>query len=170
MKKAVLAAALILCSTTVNAEYVNSDNGLNIRSEPNIQSEIVGVLGFGEEVTGRIKKGWMKIDSGYICADYLQDTNPLEDFEYLGNWRITAYAWTGHMCANERYPEEGYTIACNSLPLGSEVYIDGVGFRTVEDRGPAWMGDEWCDLYLGDTGECIAWGDQRKNVYLVNER
>jgi 3D (Asp-Asp-Asp) domain-containing protein len=150
-------------------EYVNSPEGLNVRTEPNTDSDVVRVIDFGEEVTGKTSDGWMEINDGYVCADFLQEENPLDGLESLGKWRITAYAWTGSPCANEQYPEVGYTIACNSLPIGTEVYIDGVGFRTVEDRGPKWLGSEWCDLYLGEVDECVKWGDQKRTVYLVKD-
>lgn len=59
--------------------------------------------------------------------------------------------------------------ACNSLPFGTLVYIEDVGFRTVEDRGPAWLGSEWCDLYLGEYTDCVQWGDQTRKVWRVTE-
>lgn len=83
----------------------------------------------------------------------------------LGTYTITAYEWTGNPCANGNYPSEGYTVACNDLPLGSTVYIDGVGYRTVEDRGGGGYG--WMDLYLGDVGACYEWGVQYREVWLV---
>ena len=88
---------------------------------------------------------------------------------YMGTWRVTAYAYTGNPCANGNYPETGYTIAHNSLPFGTKVFIEGVGFRTVEDRGPEWLGEEWCDLYLGDTAECVQWGNQYRKVWVMTE-
>lgn len=87
--------------------------------------------------------------------------------EYLGVFQITAYEWTGNPCANGRYPTVGYTVACNSLPLGTRVYIDGVGERVVEDRGASWHASNWMDLYLGDVSSCNAWGVQSRNVYIV---
>ena len=53
---------------------------------------------------------------------------------YLGTYTITGYTWTGDPCANGNYPTVGYTVACNSLPLGTVVYIEGIGTRVVEDR------------------------------------
>ena len=85
---------------------------------------------------------------------------------YMGEWHITAYAYTGSPCANGEMPEAGRTVACNSLPFGTEVYIDGVGFRTVTDRGPDSMGSEWIDLYLGDHDECVQWGSQYRKVWV----
>ena len=83
---------------------------------------------------------------------------------YIGDYRITAYEWTGNPCANGNYPSEGYTVACNDLPFGTEVYTDGVGWRVVEDRGGG--GEGWMDLYLGDIDACYDWGVQYRSVYI----
>lgn len=85
----------------------------------------------------------------------------------LGHYTLTAYEWTGNTCANGEYPSKGYTIACNSLPLGTRVYIEGYGFYTVEDRGG--MADNVIDIYLGDYDECIEFGVQEADVYLIKE-
>ena len=90
-----------------------------------------------------------------------------EELEYLGTFEMTAYEWTGNPCANGNYPEVGYTVACNSLPLGTQVYIDGVGYRVVEDRGAEWHSDYWMDLYLGDVDACYEWGVRTVDVYIV---
>lgn len=86
----------------------------------------------------------------------------------LGNFYITAYAETGNPCANGNYPTVGKTVACNSLPMGTKIYIEGVGERIVEDRGASWHVDNWADLYLGDVSTCIEWGKQQRNVYIIN--
>lgn len=166
MNKRVLMLLPLLVSSTAFAEtaYVNAPEGLNVRAEASTESAIIETLPFGNQVDGIISGDWMKLANGYARAEYLQ---PEEPMEYLGTWRITAYAYTGSPCANGNYPQTGYTIACNSLSFGTQIYIDGVGVRTVEDRGPSWLGSEWCDLYLGDTSSCIAWGDQHRDVYLV---
>ena len=98
-----------------------------------------------------------------------EETEETESRTYLGTYKVTAYAETGNPCANGNYPTTDYTIACNSLPFGSKVYIDGVGYRTVEDRGASWHKDEWIDLYLGDVNSCIQWGVQYKDIFLVEE-
>lgn len=86
---------------------------------------------------------------------------------YLGVYEITAYEWTGNPCANGNYPTEGYTVACNDLPLGTVVYIDGVGERVVEDTGGGGYG--WMDLYLGDVDACFEWGRQYREVWIIGE-
>lgn len=90
-----------------------------------------------------------------------------EELEYIGTFEATAYEWTGNPCADGCYPTEGYTVACNSLPLGTVLYIEGVGYRTVEDRGAEWHSDNWLDIYMGDENSCYAWGVQEVEVYIV---
>ena len=102
-----------------------------------------------------------------IEPEEIAEESPEEELEYLGTFETTAYEWTGNPCANGNYPETGYTVACNSLPLGTTVYIEGVGYRVVEDRGAEWHGDWWMDLYLGDVDSCYAWGVRSVDVYVV---
>ncbi|MBR6849649.1 MAG: hypothetical protein IKM88_05385 [Lachnospiraceae bacterium] len=158
--------------------YVSSDNGVRLRSGHSTEAEIQMVIPYGEAVTEEEQilaedRTWSAVRygdlAGYICSDYLADENPLNGATYMGTWRITAYAYTGSACANGAYPTTGHTIAQNNLPFGTKVYIGGVGVRVIEDRGPGWLGNEWCDLYLGDTGECIQWGNQCRDVYLLGD-
>ena len=180
IKRIVIAVLLISVMMAVAAaadtKYVNSKEGLRVRDEPDKDGRILSIIPYGTAVQlldDEDYGGWYLIDYengvAYISAEYTQDTNPLADMVHMGKWRITAYAYTGSPCANGNYPQVDYSIACNSLPFGTEVYISGVGFRTVEDRGPASMGSEWLDIYMGDVNECIQWGDQYRDVYVVEE-
>lgn len=177
MKHILMMTMILMMSVTARADYVNSTDGLRLRKACGTQSEVLSVMPYGAEVDeiarAKIGRGtWVKVkydgNIGYCAADYLSSADPLDGMTYLGTWRVTAYAYTGSPCANGEYPEAGRTIAHNSLPFGTRVYIDGVGIRTVEDRGPAWLGDAWCDLYLGDTQECVAWGDQYREVWRID--
>lgn len=85
---------------------------------------------------------------------------------YLGYYTLTAYEWTGNTCANGNYPTVGYTVACNSIPLGTTIYIEGYGTYVVEDTGG--MGGGTIDIYMGDVESCYAFGVQGANVYIVN--
>ena len=154
--------------------YVNSDNGLYVRTKPDINSCELSKLSFSDEVyVIKLQDDWsmVKVDEGYgfVKSEYIQECNPKDELIYMGNWRITAYASTGNPCANGNYPSEGVTVACNSLDFGTTIYIEGIGFRTVEDRGPTYLCSEWCDLYLGDVESCISWGDQYRDVYVLEE-
>ena len=83
---------------------------------------------------------------------------------YLGTYQLTAYEWTGSPCANGNYPTTNYTVAFNSLPLGTKIYIEGYGDYVVEDRGG--MGNNVIDVYMGDYSACIQFGRRSANVYI----
>lgn len=91
--------------------------------------------------------------------------NTPEGMTYLGDYQLTAYEWTGNPCANGNYPTEGYTIASNTLPIGTRVYIEGIGERTVEDTGG--MAGNVIDIYMGDPSTCVQFGRQSGAVYVI---
>lgn len=91
--------------------------------------------------------------------------------EYQGVWTITAYCNDGQS-ASGRPNVAGQTCACNCLPFGTVIEVEGMGRFAVTDRGAssgawAWHNSNWCDLYLGSDSECQQWGVQHRNVYLV---
>lgn len=182
--------ALLLVIGAINAEAtekrITSSNGVNMRKLYNVQSDIVRKIGYGAKVNeiGVIITGfekWSRVEydgaEGYIRSDLLEDaaTTITDDdgvddgLSYLGNYHMTAYTHTGSSCANGNYPTPGYTVACNSLPFGTQIYIEGIGYRTVEDRGPASLGSNWCDVFYDSLSECVNFGSQYRDVYLVSE-
>lgn len=92
-------------------------------------------------------------------------TTEADTKSYLGTYELMAYAWTGNRCANGNYPSCGYTVASNSIPMGSRIYIEGYGEYVVEDRGG--MAASVIDVYMGDYNTCIQFGRRKAKVYLV---
>ena len=92
--------------------------------------------------------------------------------EYLGDFTVTAYCncesctgiWSGGPCADGSYPVEGYTCAMGDIPVGTVLYIDGVGERVVCDRGTPYG---WIDLYFENHGSACDWGMQTRSVWIV---
>lgn len=146
--------------------WVSAHSGLNVRAQPSQDAQIVSVLPFGTEVQGNMQDGWLETAEGFLSADWLSEEDPRGEF--LGEWRITAYYETGMATASGEYPEEHVTAAHNSLPFGTQIYVEGLGVWTVEDRGPASMGTEWCDLYLGDYQTCVQFGETRRQVWIID--
>lgn len=107
-----------------------------------------------------------KYDELQNVTDEVYDTSSDSDMTYLGNYMCTAYEWTGDPCANGNYPTEGYTVACNSLDFGTQIYIEGYGYYVVEDCGGG--GDQWIDIYMGDVSTCNNFGIKYLDVYVVN--
>lgn len=168
MRKAITTIALTAAlALTAHGEYVTVKEGLRLRAEPNTNSEVIETIPFATEVTGTVKDGWMHTANGYLKASYLAEENPLDQYEYCGSWLTTAYTHSGNACFNGEYPEPNYTIAANSLPIGTEVFIENVGFRVVQDRGPASMPCEWLDLFVDSYEEAVAWGEQHHEVWIA---
>ena len=100
------------------------------------------------------------------------DQDPKSDlgnYAFPGHFVLTAYEWTGAPCANGAFPTVGYTVACNSLPLGTRVYVEGIGERVVEDRGASWHSSNWMDIYLGDVSACDQFGVREADVYVLRK-
>ena len=87
--------------------------------------------------------------------------------EFIGTYELTAYEWSGKTCANGNFPTTGYTVACNSLPLGTRIKIKDYGEYTVEDRGG--MGGNVIDIYLSDYNSCINFGRRVAKVYIIHD-
>lgn len=87
-------------------------------------------------------------------AEVAEETTVGSGDGYLGSYKCTGYVATGNPCANGQYPTEGYTIASNSLPMGTKVYIEGIGERVVEDTGG--MDGGTIDVFCGSVDECYA--------------
>lgn len=54
----------------VNVEY------LNVRVQPAVDSEVVSTLEAGDQVFGILENGWIRVENGYVNADYVQDYYP----------------------------------------------------------------------------------------------
>ncbi len=98
----------------------------------------------------------------------------IEQRTEIGEFKITAYCpceicngrWTGQPAKNGEEMEAGLTIAVDPdvIPLGSYVYIEGVGVRKAQDTGSAIRGDK-IDLFFSTHGETQEWGVRYLKVY-----
>ena len=112
----------------------------------------------------------------YFGQQWTQANNERKELEasmkdYQGVWTITAYCNDGQSSSG-RPNIPGQTCACNCLPSGTVIEIEGMGRWTVTDRGAsggawAWHNSNWCDIYLGSEAECHQWGVQQRNVWVV---
>jgi 3D (Asp-Asp-Asp) domain-containing protein len=65
---------------------------------------------------------------------------------------------------------EGRTIAVDPavIPIGSQVFIDGIGIRTAEDTGSAVRGAR-IDVFMDDLGQALEFGVKRNvKVYVLS--
>jgi len=80
-------------------------------------------------------------------------------------YELTFYAPTGNLTASGTVPQVGRTVACNSLPLGCHVMINGNEY-VVEDTGG--MSDNVIDIFVGSEEEAYQLGRQRAMVHILN--
>lgn len=111
-------------------------------------------------------------------AETVENTETAEntpELTYLGAWTCTAYCGGSCCCgeyatgytASGTLATEGRTIACNALPFGTQVMINGNTY-VVEDTGWTPYGDAWIDIYFDSHEAALNFGVQTLDVYEVN--
>lgn len=99
------------------------------------------------------------------------------DVEYLGEFLCTAYCGEKyeHICgtgdgitASGAPVVSGVTCAApENIPFGTVLYIEGVGFRVVQDRGSA-IADQRLDVATDTHAEALGWaGYGMHRVFIV---
>lgn len=109
-----------------------------------------------------------------IEPEPVEDYTYEESLTYVGDWTITFYCdcaecvgqYAGLMqTASGNTPSAWYTVAAGySYPFGTELYIEGLGYFVVQDRG---VPDGWADIYVNDHSEIPSYGMTTASVYIV---
>lgn len=104
-------------------------------------------------------------------ATYIKVYKPIT-FESAGEFKITGYDTCARCCgksdgitASGNKAIVGTTCASNYFPFGTKLYIVGIGYRTVEDRGG--MKNNVIDILCNNHEECYAITGTYK-VYVVH--
>ena len=99
------------------------------------------------------------------------------DLAFMGEFEITYYCPCTACCgktdgitASGTLATEGQTVSADwdMLPSGTKIYIDGVGFRTVEDKGGAIVG-QTLDVFVNSHAEALELGRHKADVWIVEE-
>jgi 3D (Asp-Asp-Asp) domain-containing protein len=85
---------------------------------------------------------------------------------YLGTFTVTCYDLTGVTASGAMAGPDSVAVDPSVIPLGTQVYVDGVGQRTADDTGGAIIGDH-VDIWEPTYSQCIDWGVQQRAVYRV---
>lgn len=109
-----------------------------------------------------------------VTVTEVKEIPPEADFEYLGEFTVTAYCpyedeygnATARPYNGEYIAVEGITVAVDPevIPYGSVVIIDGHSY-IAHDCGGAVKG-KVIDIYFDSVEEMNAWGEQTKEVYV----
>lgn len=96
---------------------------------------------------------------------------------HLGEFEITYYCPCTKCCgktdgitASGTLAIEGQTVAADwdLLPPGTRIYIEGIGFRTVEDKGGAINGNK-LDVYMDSHAAALEAGRHKADVWIVED-
>lgn len=142
-------------------------------SEP---EDIVSEDGDGEPMPELLGEGINDPDETTQSVDEgNEDGDDGQNLTYLGTYFATGYC-PGSCCCGEyatgytasgTLATEGRTVACNTLPFGTQLLIDG-HIYTVEDTGYSPYGDAWLDIFFESHDSALAFGLRNVEVYLVN--
>ena len=101
-----------------------------------------------------------KADTYTLTAYAPLDPSAVYGLDYIGDPTITA---------SGQAPVPNETVAADkSIPFGTRVWIEGVGVRTVNDRGGAIKRGR-LDLCMATRDEAIAFGRQNRKVIILKE-
>lgn len=176
------------------AENGFTKTDLNCRTLPSMKGNVITTFSKGTEVSILgVSGNWLQVQKddiiGYCYNKYIQSEKPeaaqttnqpqenrnVENRVYAGKFKLTGYCpcrkcsggW-GTRTASGAYPKEGVTVAASKqFPFGTKLYIEGVGYRTVQDRGGAIKGNK-LDIYVSNHSACYNANINRTaNVYII---
>ena len=109
-----------------------------------------------------------------VYVEALKEKTPI--LEDIGTYKLTFYCpchkcsgnW-GYQTSSGATCQEGVTVACAILSPGTEIYIDGVGNRIVQDTGGGVRGKH-IDVFMESHEECLNNGIKYAQVYLVKKK
>ncbi len=155
--------------------------GLNVEAPPVEVPDYSQNLDTLEEQIDFLKQ---KIDELETRLRDIQDglEDLLETFDMADTYTITAYApldpsavygldYIGDptITASGDKPVPGQTVAASKdIPFGTMVWIEGIGIRTVNDRGGAIKRGR-LDLCMATKEEALQFGRQRRKVIILKE-
>ena len=155
---------LVIISITFGYLYIDTSNEAKIKQNNIIDQaiEITNLDKSNKNLSSQIE------DLTYQLLSVQSDLKNLKENKvaYIGQYKITYYCACKQCCgktngitASGAKVQEGVTVAADTskLPFGTNIYINGIGWRTVQDRGGAIKGNK-IDIYMNSHAEALAWG------------
>lgn len=97
----------------------------------------------------------------------------VNELEYVGTYKITGYdptcehccGWSTGIGSSGREIEVGISVACNDIPSGTWIYVEGYGVYRVDDTGG--MGGGTVDIAAHTHDTCYSLTASGINVYII---
>ncbi len=84
----------------------------------------------------------------------------------LGTFMVTCYDLTGHTATGDLAGPESVAVDPSVIPLGTRIYVPGIGERSADDTGGLIIGDH-IDIWEPSYGRCADWGARYVPIYRV---
>ena len=91
---------------------------------------------------------------------------PTPPSTYLGTFLVTCYDLTGATASGALAGPQSVAVDPRVIPLGTEVFVAGVGDRTADDTGGAIIGNH-IDIWESTYTACADWGVQDRAVFRI---
>ncbi len=171
---AIIAIPVLLRVATVNAGNCNDETTLvstlvvEESSESVEETQEVETTSVSEEVESTV----VEEESETTVEETSEEIFSDDIVEYLGTYTLTAYCpcyecseGYGHHTSSGAWATEGRTVACNSIPAGTRLVINGHEY-VVEDTGGG-LGSSKIDIFFECHEDTEEFGLQKADVYIV---
>lgn len=168
-----LSVATLLGSATVYFGYDNYKTNIELN---NIKEKLQVELKENDRLSTKVDNLSKELKSANKIIEDLKDTG--YELVYMGDFEISYYCNEdySHICndggggktSTGNDPIVGNTIAVDPqiIPYGSQVYIEGYGWRVAEDCGGAVDGNH-IDMLVGTHEEALDLGKDNSNVWIL---
>ena len=117
-----------------------------------------------------------KVLAMFLSTVMTLSTTPNSGVTYYGECSVTAYSGTPGVTygasGNTLEPWKSVAGSRSTLPLGTLLFVEDIGFVIVEDRLSEWYEIEndhmVIDIFVNDYDEACEWGRQEKKVYIIS--
>ncbi len=156
---------LIIISITFGYLYIDTSNEAKIKQNNIIDQAI--------EITN-LNKSNQDLSSQLTSVQFDLEALKQNQVAYIGKYKITYYCACKQCCgktngitASGAKVQEGVTVAADTskLPFGTNIYISGIGWRTVQDRGGAIKGNR-LDVYISSHNDPMPYNVQNLDVWV----
>ena len=158
---------------TIAHDMANSARALNIAEDDVVIQRAKDIWAEAEE-----NKNALENNLAELKERQLELQEKADKYEYIGDYKLTGYCpcyscseGYGSNTASGVRAKEGITVAADrrKIPLGTKIYIEGVGERIVQDVGGAIKGNK-LDIYVENHSDCYrAEYNTTAKVYIINE-
>lgn len=159
---------MIIISITFGYLYVDASKEAKIKQNNIIDQAI--------EIT-KLNQSNQDLSSQLASVKSDLETLKQNKIAYIGQYKITYYCDCKQCCGKENgitasgvQVQEGVTVAADTskLPFGTHIYINGIGWRTVQDRGGSIKGNR-LDIYIASHNDPKPYNVQNLDVWVVLE-